>query len=87
MMSTQEKNPSLVDEITEFLASHPSDEEILAYHASESIQNRVSDLLERNRITGLSPDETHEMDECEFLEHFVAMLKAKTRLRMQRLSA
>lgn len=82
-MFAHPKNPSLTEELAEFLASHPSDEEILAYHASELVQSRVSDLLARNRTNGLTTDESREMDEYEFLEHLVAMLKAKTRLRMQ----
>jgi hypothetical protein len=86
-MLTHPQPRSLTEELAEFLAARPSDEEILAYHASEAIQERVSGLLERNRSVGLSPEETREMDEYEFIEHLVAMLKAKTRLRMQRLSA
>lgn len=81
-MFTHPQNPSLTEELAEFLASHPSDNDILTYHASDAVQQRVSDLLERNRTTGLSPEEAREMDEYEFLEHLVAMLKAKTRLRM-----
>lgn len=82
-MLTHPQPHSLAEEFAEFLAGHPSDEEILAYHASETVQSRVSDLLERNRSVGLNPEEAREMDEYEFLEHLVVMLKAKTRLRMR----
>ncbi|GIK30070.1 MAG: hypothetical protein IT298_05890 [Chloroflexi bacterium] len=70
-------------EVAEFLARRPSDDEILAYHAPEHIQRRASELLEANRSRRLTDAENAELDEYEHMDHFVAMLKAKTRIRMQ----
>lgn len=86
-MALPQHQPRLVDEIAEFLAAHPTDEEILAFHASDLVQARMADLLMRNRNAGLTPDESREMDEYEFLEHLVTMLKAKTHIRMKRHNA
>ncbi len=82
-MPPELRAPKVVDELAEFIARHPSDEEILNFHASEAVQSRVSELLEKNRSVGLTDDEEREMDEYEYIEHLVIMLKAKTHLRMQ----
>ena len=82
-MSLELRAPKVVDEFAEFIARRPSDEEILNFHASEAVQNRVSQLLAKNRSVGLTDDEEREMDEYEYIEHLVAMLKAKTQLRIQ----
>jgi hypothetical protein len=72
----------LVDEIAEFLANHPTDEEILAYRVPDRVQERASELLQFNRSRGLTDSESAEMDRFEMLEHFFIMLKAKTRMRI-----
>lgn len=82
-MSPELRAPKVVDELAEFIARRPSDEEILNFHASEAIQSRVSELLAKNRSEGLTDEEEREMDEYEYIEHLVAMLKAKTQLRLQ----
>ncbi len=46
-----------IADIVEFLASLPTPEEILALRPSAALQAQISDLLEKSRNPGLSPDE------------------------------
>jgi hypothetical protein len=73
--------PSMVvDEITDFLATSPQPEQIIRFRLSESIERRAVDLLERNRQNELTADEQIEMDDFIRMDHFMTILKAKTRL-------
>lgn len=69
-------------EVYEFLVSQPTPEAIIAFHASEATQQRVRDLLDANRESGLSPEQAAELDEFERVNHFVAMLKIYARKQL-----
>jgi hypothetical protein len=69
-------------EVLEFLASLPSPEEILKLKASPRLEGRVQELLEKNGLSGLSPDEEREWEHYQFLEHLVRLAKANARLRL-----
>jgi hypothetical protein len=75
---------TLINEITDFLAKSPSAEEILAFQLSEALSNRALELLEANRRNTLGPDEREEMNEYMRMEHFMTLLKAKTRLNLMK---
>lgn len=74
---------NVFDEITDFLSSNPSDEEILAYRLPDVLQARAIDLLERNAEDELSFDEEQEMYDYIRVDDMMSLLKAKTRLRME----
>ena len=71
-------------EVLEFLAGLPTPEEIVVLRPAEALQARVSQLLEKNRSEGLTPDEEHEWSQYQYLEHLVRMAKANAYLKMQR---
>lgn len=71
--------PPVYQEVYRFLASAPTHAEILAFRPSEPSQQRIRDLLERNKASQLAPEEQAELDEFEQIEHFVRMLKLHTR--------
>jgi hypothetical protein len=71
---------TIFDEVTDFLARAPGLEAIIEYRPSAALAARVQELLERNRIGSLTPDEQAEMDEFLRMEHFMTMLKLKARL-------
>lgn len=52
-------------EVLEFLAKLPTPEEIIALRPSETLQNRISTLLEKNRTTGLTPTEKQEWEQYQ----------------------
>jgi len=51
------------DEVTDFLASAPSTEQILAYRLPDALQQRAQYLLDKNREAGLMATEQQEMDD------------------------
>ena len=63
--------------LLEFLASLPTPEEVLAYQPTSGLESRVSELLERNRISGLDAGETEEWAQYESLEHLMRLAKAR----------
>jgi hypothetical protein len=70
-------------DVLEFLASLPAPEEILALKPSEAVQQQVAMLLEKNRDTGLTPDEERSWQHYEYVEHLVRMAKAKALLKLK----
>lgn len=71
-----------MDALTDFLASDPTPEQILAYKLPEALELRTLDLLERNRDNRLSSDEREEMEAFKRMGHFMNMQKLKVRLKM-----
>lgn len=76
------RNDNLFDEILEFLASTPTPEQILDFHPSKSLQQRASDLLEKNREGTLTTEEQVELDEFSRMNHFMSMLKIRARQKL-----
>ncbi len=70
-------------EVLEFLAGLPTAEEIIALRPSESLQSRISALLEKNRMEGLTPEEERLWQGYEYIEHIVRMAKAKAFLKLK----
>src|SRR5436305_1980652 len=50
-------------EVLELLAGLPAPEDILALRPAEALQVRVSQLLEKNRLGGLTPEEEEEWNQ------------------------
>ena len=66
---------SVFSEITDFLATNPTPGEIIAYRLPDDLQARAHYLLELNGEGELTPEEHEEM---------MALLKAKTNLKLRR---
>jgi len=60
-----------------FLASQPSPEEIFSFSPTPIMQNRTSQLLEKNRLATLTVIENKELDEYVRINHLVTLLKAR----------
>ncbi len=69
--------------IIEFLVSLPSDDELLAYHLPDDLQERLSDLLKRNREIELTGEEREELDDFVHADNMISLLKTKIRLRQR----
>jgi hypothetical protein len=76
--------PPLYHEITDFLATSPSAEQILAFKISATTQARPDDLLDTHREASLSPQERAALDLYCALNHVIIQLKARA-LRQQSL--
>jgi hypothetical protein len=72
-----------IPEVLEFLASLPTNEAIIALRPSQSLQDRISTLLEKNRTTGLTPAEEQLWQGYQYLEHIVRMAKARALLKLK----
>jgi hypothetical protein len=65
------------------LASLPTPEEVLALRPSAALQERIEDLLDRNRSGGLSPEEQREWEQYQYVEHLVRLAKARAALKLK----
>jgi hypothetical protein len=72
----------LFDEILDFLASTPTPQQIIAFKPSDNLQERLDDLLERNRQETLMPDEREELNEFLRMNHFMNMLVIRARQKL-----
>ena len=73
---------NLLEEITNFLATAPSAEEIVTFKPSEFLDQRLHYLLDQNRADQLSREERSELDEFLTMSHFLKMLKYKAQLHL-----
>ncbi len=73
---------TLFDEITDFLVSSPTPEQIIEFQPSEALNQRLHDLLDKNREENLTPEERDELDQFLEIGHLFTILKAKARLKL-----
>jgi hypothetical protein len=69
--------------VLEKLASLPGPEEVLALRPAPPLQERIDALLEKNRTTGLSPDDQREWDQCQYVEHLIRLAKANAARKLK----
>ncbi|MGB1286420.1 MAG: hypothetical protein ACPG7F_07810 [Aggregatilineales bacterium] len=74
---------AVFDVITDFLATSPSQQEILAYAIPDDLQARVEWLLERNGEGELSRNEERELMDFVCADDMMSLLKIKIQIRMQ----
>ena len=74
---------TVFDVVTDFLASEPTTEALLAYHLPEDLQARVDELVERNGEGQLTFDEQQELFDFIRADQMIALLKTKTKLRLR----
>jgi hypothetical protein len=67
------------EEIINFIAAGASPRDVVAYQPSEEAKACVTDLIHREKTTGLSPEETTELDHYLQLEHVMRLAKARAR--------
>jgi hypothetical protein len=64
-------------EFIDFIAGGTTPQQIVAFHPSDAAQQRVEQLLTRQKEDGLSPDEQSELDSFCQLEHIFRVAKAR----------
>ncbi len=67
------------EEIIEFLAAGTTPSALVAFQPSAEAKARVADLIHREKTTGLSADETTELNHYLQLEHVMRLAKARAR--------
>jgi len=75
----QEAESPVYDELIEFLSSSPTTEQIVKFKISPDAQERLEDLLYKNREAVLSQSEKTELATYLQLSHLVTRLKARAR--------
>jgi hypothetical protein len=68
---------NIYDEFVEFITSSPSLEAIAEFRLSEAAEQRISDLLRREREEHLSTLEAEELNEALRIEHIMRMAKIR----------
>jgi hypothetical protein len=70
------------EEVIDFIASGPSPSSVVAFRPSPEASERVADLVEREKTTGISVEEKAELDHYLELEHIMRLAKARARQRL-----
>jgi hypothetical protein len=74
-----------VADVLETLTRLPSAEEVIGLRPSTHLQERIEELLAKNRAEGLSAEEQREREGYEYVEHHVRLAKARAiQRRVQR---
>ncbi len=73
--------------ITDFLATNPTPESIIAYRLPENLEARAHELLDMNSEGQLSEAEREEMLDFIRVDEMMSLLKAKIKLKLKRESA
>jgi hypothetical protein len=69
------------EEVIDFIAGM-SPREVADYQPSEEARRRVAELVTREKATGLTPEETSELQSYLQLEHIMRLAKARARRRL-----
>jgi len=64
-------------EMIDLLASGPTPEQIIAHKPSAPVQERLAELLDKNREAGLTEEEAAELDVYEQVDDLMGLLKAR----------
>lgn len=75
---------TVFDVITDFLATEPSPQEIIAYHLPDNLQARADYLSERNGEDLLTPEEREEFHEFMNADEMFSLLKTKMKLKLRK---
>jgi hypothetical protein len=69
--------------VLEFLASNSSPQAVLDFKPAPAVQERISELLEKNRTGQLTSEEIVEFDEYERIDRFVRKFKIQAMKDLQ----
>jgi hypothetical protein len=70
------------DELIDFIAATNPDK-VLAFRPLEATMQRVSELIDREKTTGLAAEDKAELDHYMWLEHVMRMAKIRARQLLQ----
>jgi hypothetical protein len=76
----------IYDEIVDLFARGTTSSEVLAFRPSEKTQERVRELLARNKGGELSDEEARELERFGELEHLMQLVKARAHQYVDRQS-
>ncbi|MFN6401534.1 MAG: hypothetical protein ACK449_16710 [Planctomycetota bacterium] len=68
---------AVYDTLVDLLVQGGNRQEILLFCLGSEPQGRLDELLEKNRIGAITPEEASELETFEHFEHVVRLLKAR----------
>lgn len=80
---TKAASRTVFDVVTDFLASRPTDEEILAYEFPPDLQARLDALIEVDATSRLTAAQRELLGDFRFVEDVMTRLRAKIKLRLE----
>lgn len=69
------------EEVIDFIASGTRPSNLINFRPSNAVKERVTDLIYREKTSGLSLDEKSELDHYMQLEHLMRLAKARAQRR------
>jgi len=72
------------EELVDFIAAGTTPDAVVAFQPSEATKTHVADLVRRQKTTGLSSEETTELDHFLHIEHVMRLAKARARRHLAR---
>ena len=76
-MNTSIRMNPAYEEIINFLAQGITPQSLIEFQVSNTVKERVADLIFREKNEGLSADEKSELDHYLILEHLLRLAKAQ----------
>ena len=67
------------EEVIDFIAAGTTPQNVIAFRPSQASQQRITDLLSREKESRLSAAEKSELDHYLQLEHLMRLAKARAR--------
>lgn len=67
------------EEVIDFIASGTNPNSVIAFTPSDSVKNRVEDIIYFEKTRGLTEEETSELEHYMQLEHLMRLAKARAR--------
>ena len=67
------------EEIVDFIAAGTTPQTVAHFEPSQETKDRVSELIHREKTTGLTPEDTSELDYYFRVEHLMRLAKARAR--------
>lgn len=67
------------EELIDFIAAGTTPNNVVAFRPSKETKQRIADLLQCEKTTGLTVDESSELEHYVQLEHLMRLAKARAR--------
>ena len=77
--------PKVIDEIADFLAT-ASPEKIMAFRLSDSAQQRLRELIRKEKEGDIQLEEVDELDRYLLLDNLMLIAKARAHVRLSQTS-
>lgn len=65
------------DEIVDFIAAGTTSDAVARFEPSQRTKDVVADLIHKEKTTGLTPEESSELEHFMELEHIMRLAKAR----------